>query len=299
MDSYDSLKEGEKGAWLSIVAYVFLSAFKITIGYMTGSEALAADGINNTTDIVVSLAVLIGLRISRKPPDRDHPYGHKRAETIASLIASFIMAAAGLQVVLQAGRSFFADERTAPDMLAAWVALACAAVMWGVYVYNYRLAKRIENQSLMAAAQDNRSDALVSIGAAVGIIGSRLGFPVLDAVAALIVGLIILKTAWEVFSHASHTLTDGFDDQRLKVFKQTVKTTPGVKRIKDIRARIHGNSVLLDVVVEVSAELSVGESHDISDEIERRMLREHRVNNVHVHIEPFEEQEKNGNQPYR
>lgn len=227
---------------------------------MTGSEALAADGINNTTDIVVSLAVLIGLRISRKPPDRDHPYGHKRAETIASLIASFIMAAAGLQVVLQAGRSFFADERTAPDMLAAWVALACAAVMWGVYVYNYRLAKRIENQSLMAAAQDNRSDALVSIGAAVGIIGSRLGFPVLDAVAALIVGLIILKTAWEVFSHASHTLTDGFDDQRLKVFKQTVKTTPGVKRIKDIRARIHGNSVLLDVVVEVSAELSVGES---------------------------------------
>lgn len=297
MDSYDSLKEGEKGAWLSIGAYVLLSAFKMTIGYMTGSEALAADGINNTTDIIVSLAVLIGLRISRKPPDRDHPYGHKRAETIASLIASFIMAAAGLQVVLQAGRSFLADERTAPDMLAAWVALVCAAIMWCVYLYNYRLAKRIDNQSLLAAAQDNRSDALVSVGAAVGIFGARLGFPILDAVAALIVGLIILKTAWEVFSRASHTLTDGFDDQRLKLFKQTVKRTPGVKRIKDIRARIHGNSVLLDVVVEVSAELSVGESHDISDEIERRMLSEHHVNNVHVHIEPYEEQEKNGSHP--
>ncbi|WP_159888291.1 cation diffusion facilitator family transporter [Paenibacillus puerhi] len=290
--AYDHLKEGEKGAWVSIVAYVLLSALKIAIGYITGSEALAADGINNTTDIVVSLAVLIGLRISRKPPDRDHPYGHKRAETIASLVASFIMAVAGTQVVLQAIRSFGESEREAPGMLAAWVALACSAIMWGVYLYNSRLARRIQNQSLMAAAHDNRSDALVSIGAAVGIIASRFGFPILDPIAALAVGIVILKTAWDIFSEASHTLTDGFDDKRLKDFKYTVKATPGVKRIKDIRARIHGSSVLLDVVVEVSAELSVGESHDISDEIERRMRDEHHIGNVHVHIEPYEEEQE-------
>ncbi|WP_281890246.1 cation diffusion facilitator family transporter [Paenibacillus sp. YYML68] len=292
MEPYDQLKEGEKGAWVSIVAYVLLSTLKIAIGYLTASAALTADGINNTTDIVVSLAVLIGLRISRKPPDRDHPYGHKRAETIASLVASFIMAAAGLQVVLGAAKSFFADERTTPSLLAAWVALGAAVIMWGVYMYNSRLAKRIQNQSLMAAAQDNRADALVSIGAAVGIFGARFGLPVLDAVAALAVGLIILKTAWDIFSDAAHTLTDGFDDQQLKVYEETLTTTPGVKGIKDIRARVHGSSVLLDVVVEVSAELSVGQSHDISDEIERRMLQEHHIRNVHVHIEPFEEQER-------
>jgi cation diffusion facilitator family transporter len=290
--AYDHLKEGEKGAWVSIIAYVLLSALKIAIGYITGSEALAADGINNSTDIVVSLAVLIGLRISRKPPDRDHPYGHKRAETIASLVASFIMAAAGIQVVLQAVESFWTGSGEAPSMLAAWVALASAAVMWVVYLYNSGLARRIQNQSLMAAAQDNRSDALVSIGAAVGIIASRFGFPILDPLAAVIVGFVILKTAWSIFSEASHTLTDGFDDKRLKEFKYTVKETPGVKRIKDIKARIHGSSVLLDVVVEVSAELSVGQSHDISDEIERRMRDEHHIGNVHVHIEPYEEQKE-------
>ncbi|KPV57128.1 transporter, partial [Paenibacillus sp. A3] len=166
METHDPLKEGEKGAWVSIVAYILLAAFKIGMGYTTGSEALTADGINNSTDIIVSLAVLIGLRISRKPPDRDHPYGHRRAETIASLVASFIMAAAGIQVVLQACKSFFVTDRQAPDLLAAWIALGCAVVMWGVYTYNSRLAKRLNSQSLKAAAYDNRSDALVSIGAA-------------------------------------------------------------------------------------------------------------------------------------
>ncbi|MCZ8523895.1 MULTISPECIES: cation diffusion facilitator family transporter [Paenibacillus] len=296
METYDSLKEGERGAWLSIAAYILLSIFKISMGYMTGSEALTADGINNTTDIIVSVAVLAGLRISRKPPDEDHRYGHMRAETIASLVASFIMALAGLQVIIQAGRSFLAGEHAAPNLMAAWVALACAVIMWGVYLYNKRLAQRINNQSLMAAAYDNRSDALVSVGAAAGIIGARLGFPVLDAVAALAVGVVILKTAWSVFSDASHALTDGFDDQKLEVFQETVKSTPGVKRIKDIRARVHGSHVLLDVVVEVSAELSVGESHDISDEIERRMADEHHISNVHVHIEPYTENERERHQ---
>ncbi|MFE5322638.1 cation diffusion facilitator family transporter [Paenibacillus sp. NPDC056579] len=287
VDTYDNLKQGEKGAWVSIIAYIILSAFKISMGYFTGSEALTADGINNTTDIIVSLAVLIGLRIARKPPDQDHPYGHMRAETIASLVASFIMFAAGIQVIIQAAQSLMSGERHAPDMLAAWIALLCAACMWGVYLYNSRLARRINSQSLMAAAHDNRSDALVSIGAAVGIFGSRLGLPILDAVAAFAVGIVICKTAWDIFSESTHALTDGFDEQKLKTFQQTVGDTPGVKRIKDIRARVHGSSVLLDVVVEVSAELSVEQSHDISDEIERRMHTKHHIENVHVHVEPY------------
>jgi cation diffusion facilitator family transporter len=287
VDAYDNLKQGEKGAWLSITAYILLSVLKISMGFMMGSEALTADGVNNTTDIIVSLAVLIGLRISRKPPDHDHRYGHLRAETIASLVASFIMFAAGIQVIIQSGQSFIAGDRHAPGIMAAWVALISAAVMWAVYRFNIKLARRINNQSLTAAALDNRSDAFVSIGAAVGILGARLGYPVLDAVAAFIVGLVICKTAWNIFSDATLALTDGFDEKRLKVFQETVRTTPGVKGIKDIRARIHGSSVLLDVVVEVSAELSVEQSHHISDDIERRMHKQHSIDNVHVHVEPF------------
>lgn len=112
-DVYADMKQGEKGAWISIAAYIVLSGVKLMIGWMYQSQALQADGWNNLTDIIASLAVLIGLRISQKPPDRDHPYGHLRAETIAALIASFIMATVGIQVILSTAGSWFAGEEAA------------------------------------------------------------------------------------------------------------------------------------------------------------------------------------------
>lgn len=106
-DIYEDIRKGERGAWVSIAAYLILSSFKLVCGYLFASSALVADGVNNLTDIVASIAVLVGLRISRKPPDSDHAYGHFRAETVAALLASFIMAVVGIQVIVEAVRSFF------------------------------------------------------------------------------------------------------------------------------------------------------------------------------------------------
>ncbi|GGD48047.1 cation diffusion facilitator family transporter [Paenibacillus nasutitermitis] len=286
-NQYQEIRQGEKGAWVSIGAYVILSAAKLAAGYGFVSAALVADGFNNLTDIIASAAVLIGLRISQKPPDEDHPYGHFRAETIAALIASFIMATVGIQVLIDACKSLFADHRTAPALFSAWIALAASAVMFVVYIYNRRLAVRINNQALMAAAKDNLSDALVSIGAAVGIIGAQFGLPWLDPVAALAVGFIICKTAWEIFYSSTHALTDGFNEKELHSLRGTIEGTQGVRSIKDIRARIHGSNVLIDVVVQVDPDLTLLESHRISDEIERRMERKHNIMSVHVHVEPL------------
>jgi cation diffusion facilitator family transporter len=287
MEHYNNLKRGERGAWISMGAYLVLSALKIGVGFAMQSKALTADGVNNSTDILVSIAVLIGLRISRKPPDLNHPYGHMRAETVASMIASFVMMVAGVQVLIQAGRSAWLGVYEAPGLLAAWVAVGSAVVMFVVYGYNKRLAKQINNQTLMSAALDNRSDALVSVGAAIGIFGARLGYPWLDPAAACAVGLMICKTAWGIFYEASHSLTDGFDESKLEGYQETIQEVPGVKKIKNIKARAHGSMVLLDVTVEVSAELSIEEGHVISDEIERKMGDEHHIGSVHVHIEPY------------
>ncbi|MGO4695867.1 cation diffusion facilitator family transporter [Paenibacillus sp. 2TAB26] len=286
-ETYDDIKQGEKGAWLSIGAYIFLSAIKLIIGYLTGSEALSADGLNNSTDIIASIAVLIGLKISRKPPDKNHRYGHYRAETVAALIASFIMFAVGLQVLYQTVMKFRAPTIESPDIIAAWTALICAIAIYFVYLYNIRLAKKINSHAMMAAAQDNRSDALVSMGAFVGIIGSQFGLPWLDPVTALIVGIIICKTAWDIFRDCSHALTDGFDHEELQTIKQTVSDTPGVEKIIDIKARIHGNNKLVDVTIAVDHQLNVGESHDISEQIEKRIAELHSISYVHIHIEPF------------
>ena len=137
---YDNLKLGEKGAILSIAAYILLSSLKLFIGYTADSEALKADGLNNATDIVASIAVLIGLRLSQRPADRDHTYGHWKAEGIASLVASFIMMAVGLQVLYEAVGAIF-EGRKDSDLVAAYTGF-CAAVMYLVYRYNKNLPKR-------------------------------------------------------------------------------------------------------------------------------------------------------------
>lgn len=271
---------------MSIIAYIFCSALKIGVALLASSEALMADGLNNLTDVVASVAVLIGLRIARKPPDQDHPYGHFRAETISSLIASFIMLFVGIQVVTDAVPSLFDSSHTAPGMLAGWTALATSAVMLGVYRYNRALAKKINSQALMAAAADNRSDALVSIGTFVGVAGAQFQLHWLDPLAALVVGLIILKTAWDIFREATHRLTDGFDQSQLDKLRSTITGIAGVKEISDIKARYHGSSVLVDVVVHVDPDLNVVESHTITEKIEDRMRKVHKINAVHIHIEP-------------
>jgi cation diffusion facilitator family transporter len=286
VDIYEDIRKGERGAWVSIAAYIILSSAKLISGYIFASSALLADGFNNLTDIVASIAVLIGLRISRKPPDSDHAYGHFRAETVAALLASFIMAMVGIQVIVEAVRSLFEGEKAAPELWSAGVAVVCAVAMLGVYIYNKRLAKQINNGALMAAAKDNFSDAMVSIGAAVGIVGAQFGLPWIDSAAAVAVGLLIIKTAWDIFRDSTYRLTDGFDEDRLLDLRSTIARTPGVEGIKDLKARVHGNHVLVDAVIEVDAALTVMEGHIISDSIEERMHKLHNIMNVHVHVEP-------------
>ncbi|WJQ79465.1 cation diffusion facilitator family transporter [Brevibacillus brevis] len=286
MDVYSDLKQGERGAWVSIFAYIFCSVLKIGVAYVTASEALMADGLNNSTDVVASIAVLIGLRIARKPPDKDHPYGHFRAETISALVASFIMLFVGVQVITNAVPSLFDPKHSAPDLLAGWTALATAVIMLFVYRYNKKLAIKTNSQALDAAAADNRSDAFVSIGTFIGVAGAQFQLHWLDPLAAFVVGLIILKTAWDIFREATHRLTDGFDESELADLRATISSISGVRDISDIKARYHGSSVLVDVVIHVDPGLNVVESHTITEKIEEQMRKIHRINAVHIHIEP-------------
>ncbi|MED5101184.1 cation diffusion facilitator family transporter [Niallia sp. FSL K6-0212] len=288
---YEDLKLGERAAILSIITYIILASVKLIIGNSTDSQALKADGWNNFTDIIASVAVLIGLRLSQKPADKDHPYGHWKAETVASLIASFIMMSVGLQVLYQAISSFFTHSRQAPDLVAAYTAITCGAVMFFVYRINLRLGKKINSQAVKAAAKDNFSDSIVSFGTAVGIFGAQLNLEFLDPLAACIVGLLICKTAWGIFRETTHYLTDGFDVLLIDKYKKTILHTDGVKAVKEIKARNYGNSPVVDVVITVNQKLDITDAHDISSAVENALINEFNVLEVHVHIEPDEEKQ--------
>ncbi len=286
MEFYDNLKAGEKGAWLSILTYIFLSVSKLLFGFFGNSEALLADGLNNSTDVIASIAVLVGLKIARKPPDKNHQYGHFRAETIASLIAAFIMISVGIQVIIEGVKSLANEGNIIPDMFTGWVALISSIIMFFVYFYNINLAKKINSQSIKAAAKDNLSDSLVSIGAFIGISGSQFGFYWLDTVTAIIVGIIIIKTAIEIFKEAVLELTDGFEIEELEQIRNTVSNNPDIKTVKSIKARMHGNQTFVDITIVTDDTLNVFESHQITVEIEKSLMEKHQIRNAHIHIEP-------------
>lgn len=286
MELYTNLREGEKGAWISIGVYLLLSTLKLTVGIIGSSEALKADGLNNFTDIIASVAILIGLRISQKPPDKHHQYGHLRAETIASLVAAFIMAFIGIQVLIQAVQHLANPIQGSPSLLTAIVALFSAIIMYIVYRYNLNLGNRINSAALKAAAYDNRSDALVSIGATIGIVGSILGFPLLDGITALLVGIIIIYTAYTIFHDAAYTLSDGFNVDEAESLSTIVRLVEGVDELTDFKARMHGNLMFVDITVTVDPNLNVLNSHRITEEIEHRIMKVKPFSVILVHIEP-------------
>ncbi|MBP1968957.1 cation diffusion facilitator family transporter [Virgibacillus natechei] len=289
MNHTDNLKKGEKGAWVSIITYLVLAVVKLVVANIGNSDALRADGLNNATDVIAAVAVLIGLKISRKPPDEDHHYGHYRAETIASLFAAFIMVLIGIQVIISSFQQVASLESVKPDMLTAWVAIGSAIIMFFVYMYNLKLAKKVQSGALYAAAQDNRADALVSIGAFIGIIGAQFGLFWLDPLAGLLVGIIICNTAWDIFKDATHTLTDGFDEKLLEEIRTSITKDPDVKKVVDVKGRIHGNQSVVDITILVDPHLNVQESHDITDRIENYLATKHTIMYAHIHIEPYNE----------
>ncbi|KEO84662.1 cation diffusion facilitator family transporter [Tumebacillus flagellatus] len=291
-DKNQRMKQGERGAWVSIAAYLFLSALKLFVGHTAGSKALFADGLNNATDIVASVAVLIGLKIARKPADADHKYGHRRAETIATFAAAFIMASVALDVLWDGVQSLIRHEPVTPDLISLWTALFSAGVMVCVYLYNSRLGKRIHSQALQAAAADNRADVLVSLGAMVGILGARIGWHWLDPVMALVVGLIIAKTAYEIFYEAAHALSDGYDERKLGEIRSLIQGTDGVREVRELKARHHGSDVHVDAVIAVDAGLSVEESHKLTDQVERTLAAREEIEGVMIHVEPFVPKQK-------
>ncbi|AMO85229.1 cation diffusion facilitator family transporter [Solibacillus kalamii] len=291
MEQYTNLRAGEKGAYLSIIAYIFLSALKLAAGYLGDSEALKADGLNNTTDIIASVAVLIGLRISQRPPDDDHRYGHFRAETIASLVASFIMIYVGIEVLISAGEKIANPIDQNPSYLTIIVAVFSAAVMFAVYKYNLNLSKRINSSAVKAAAYDNRSDAFVSIGTAIGISAALLGFPIVDTITAFIIGLIIIKTAIEIFKEAVFSLTDGFDTELISSIEERVSKIPRVRDVTDVRGRQHGSLILVDITVSVNPNLNVRDSHAITEQIENEVKQLNPYATTLVHIEPYDPKE--------
>ena len=281
-----NLKLAEQGALLAIVTYILLSTTKLIAGSMLHSSSLTADGFNNISDIVANIAVLIGLRMARKPADMDHKFGHWKIEDLASLITSLIMFFVGLDVLFETVQKIISKQVTAIDPLGAIVGFISAIIMTGVYLFNKILAKRANSKALEAAAKDNLSDAITSLGTSIAIIASALNYPLVDQLVAIIITFFILKTAYDIFMESSFSLSDGFDESLLQDYKQAILEIPKITQVKSQRGRTYGSNIYLDIILEMNPDLSVYESHEIADQVEEMLMERFGIFDIDIHIEP-------------
>lgn len=283
-----NLKLAERGAIVSITAYIALSGIKLAAGSMFHSDALTADAFNNISDIIGNIAVLVGLRMAQKPADTDHKFGHWKMEDLASLITSFIMFVVGFQVLYTTLIKIMSNQTVEIDMTGAIVGIFSALVMVGVYLYNKSLAKKVHSKALEATAKDNLSDAVTSIGTSVAIFAAAFNFPIVDKIAAVIITFFILKTAYEIFMESFFTLSDGFDEELLHKYEEDILKLPKVVAVKSQRGRTYGANIYLDIVLEMNPDLSVYESHEITEQVEQLLTLKHGVFDVDIHVEPSE-----------
>ncbi|HEM6320550.1 cation diffusion facilitator family transporter [Streptococcus suis] len=283
-----NLKLAERGAIVSITAYIILSGIKLAAGHIFHSDALTADAFNNISDIIGNIAVLIGLRMAQKPADTDHKFGHWKMEDLASLITSFIMFVVGFQVLYSTFIKIISNQTVEIDMTGAVVGVFSALVMIGVYLYNKSLARRVHSKALEATAKDNLSDAVTSIGTSVAIIAAAFNFPIVDKIAAVVITFFILKTAYEIFMESFFTLSDGFDEELLHKYEEDILKLPKVVAVKSQRGRTYGANIYLDIVLEMNPDLSVYESHEITEQVEQLLTLKHGVFDVDIHVEPSE-----------
>lgn len=277
-----------RSTWVSVAVNVVLSTVQVAVGLFVASQALIADGIHSLSDLAADFVVLLALRHSRKAPDADHHYGHQRYENAASLVLGALLLAVGVGMLWSAAGKLATPEAIAPgSRVALGVALFTLLAKEGLFRYMLAVAERVRSSMLVANAWHARSDAASSLVVAVGIGGNLLGWPLLDPVAALIVGLMVGKMGWEFVWDALHDLTDrAASEEETRAIEQEIRAVPGVLGVHDLRTRRTGDMILVDVHLEIDGDLSVREGHAIADQVHDRVMARHPVLSVLTHVDP-------------
>lgn len=278
-----------RGIYLSIVTYVIISIAKLLVGYRFDSDAVFADGLNNFTDSFASIALLVGMILSQRPADQNHRYGHYKIETITTLIMSFVIFYIGITVTIDSTTALINQEYAAPTPINAVVGLSSGVIMSGVYWYNNRLGNKLNSPSLKASAKDNLSDALTSFATALSVVLSRTGILWLDGAMAIVVGLIIIKSGYDIFKESAFSLSDGFPQEDLDNYRKIVLMVPGVRAVSDIRGRNYGANVYIDITILVDPKISVQAGHAITEKVESALQKTEDVTAIDVHVEPYQE----------
>ena len=278
-----------RSTWVSVGVNLVLTVCQILVGMASKSQGLIADGVHSLSDLIADFVVLFANRHSQKDADADHPYGHQRFETAASMVLGVLLLVVGVGMVWTAFRKLESPETVEKvHLVALWMAFGALAAKELLFRYMLSVAKQVKSSMLVANAWHARSDAASSLVVGLGIIGNLAGYPILDPIAALIVGFMVAKMGWEFGWDALHDLMDrSVDEQEVQAIRTTLLETPGVSGVHDVRTRKMGDMIVVDAHLEVDGSISVEAGHDIAVVARQRVLQRHRVINLMTHIDPW------------
>ncbi len=293
MDSAPSAADSRSGitrrvTLVSVGVNLGLTTAQIVVGVLGRSQALVADGLHSLSDLLSDFLVLFANRHGSKSADADHPYGHARIETAATLFLGASLVGLGLLLLWNAGSRLGSGAGFAPVHPATLgVALVTLAAKESLYRYMIGAARRLRSPLLTANAWHTRADAAISLVGAVGIAGNLLGFTFMDALAAALVSFLIARMGWKLgFQALSELIDTSLDDREVAAIRATLADTPGVRGVHDLRTRRMAGQALVDAHVLVDPRISVSEGHFIAEAARQHVLAKHEVLDVLVHIDP-------------
>ncbi|MEG1310783.1 MAG: cation diffusion facilitator family transporter [Romboutsia sp.] len=289
-------EEANKVTVQSIIWNIILTIIKVIAGILGKSNAMIADGLHSASDIISSIGVLIGNYISSTPQDKEHNYGHEKAETLVSFVLSLLLIFVSLSIGVEASKLLFnLDKVQIPTILPLLVSVISILIKEYQYRITIKIAKKINSPSLKADAWHHRSDALSSVAAFVGIGGSMLGFKALDPFASVVVALFVAKVGLDILKNSVNELMDlSIDQEEEDKIIQIVEFTRGVRNLGEMKTRKHGAMAYVDLTICVDGKLTVIEGHDIAHKLEKQIINDMEfVKGITVHVEPCVEDCKN------
>lgn len=278
---------------VSIIVNVVLSLFKLVAGILGRSAAMVSDAVHSASDVFSTIVVIIGVKISKKASDEEHPYGHDRLESVAAVILAAVLAATGLGIGWTGVKKIIAgdfDNIAVPTILPLAAAVISIVVKEAMYWYTRSAAKKIKSDALMADAWHHRSDGFSSVGSLIGIIGARMGFPVFDPVASVVICLFILKAAFDIFMSALDKMVDkSCDAKTIEKMKETVLEDDNIIALDDIKTRLFGSGCYVDIEISADGNITLFEAHDIAERTHDRIEQTFTdVKHCMVHVNPVD-----------
>jgi cation diffusion facilitator family transporter len=294
LEKNERFKKAEFAAIVGIFGNIVLALLKWVIGVYSNSKALIADAVHSASDVAGSLAVLIGLRAAKQPPDEEHPYGHGKAESIAAIIVAVLLFLVGIEIGKSSFESFF-HPIEAPKAIAIVAVLISIITKEIMFRYKYRLGKQLNSDALIVNAYEHRSDVYSSLAALVGIGAAVIGgyfqiewLEYADPVAGIVVALMILKMAWSLGKESiGNTLDRVLDEEDALELRKVVEAVPEVKQIDQLHAREHGHYVIVDIKISVDPHMTVEQGHKVGKSVKKKLMEQKNVENVFVHINPY------------